>query len=219
MLFQCCVAANAPWPRPPKANEQCFVVSISTTRRLCGMSLQILHKSHDDDTCLPLPLTHISGLTKEDYDSRMQQIERRLAEWKGGYADTFLTTWAFLVIVLFIVAYMTPSFWLTSFHDHPFWIFLLMVGHVCGFYGLYRYIGSENRRLVDKIEHDLQLWHGIRVTMKRVACLPQATIPSGMYCFCVTLQTNDDGDAVTVAVSDVDEEEDEDEPCTPETAV
>lgn len=212
-MIQCCIAANAPWPRPPKASEHCFVVSISTKRRLCGMSLHILHKSHDDTISLPIPLAQTAGLTKGDYDNQIKQLQVCLEQWKGGYADAFLTTWAFLVIVLFVVGYLTPSFWFSGFHEHPFWIFLLMMSHFCGFYALWRYIGYENQALIHKIEQDMRLWHGIRVTMKRVAYLPHQltneAMKSGMYCFCVSMQGSaaDGDDEATLAVSNDDSED------------
>lgn len=94
----------------------------------------------------------------------MKQLQVRFEQWKGGCADAFLTTWAFLVIVVFVVGYTTLSFWLTGFHEHLLWILLLMQSQLCGFYALSRYIHYENHSLMQTIERDLLSWPGIRVT-------------------------------------------------------
>lgn len=221
--MQCCIAANAPWPPPPKASDHSFVVAVSTKRRLCGIRLQILHKSHDDTVSLPLPLSRVVGLTKAEYDTKlMKQLELRLSEWKGGSADALLTTWAFLVIVVFVVvAFMIPSSsWL--FQENPFWILIFMASQLCGFYALWRRIRYENQFLIHNMEHDMRRrWRGIRVTMKRVAHLPVVSSSStnisssGNYCFCIILQSrgddDDNNDAATLALSENDDDDDDSE--------
>lgn len=63
-----------------------------------------------------------SQLTQEEFQATLQKFKYLLLRCQAGTARTMLMTWAMIVVVTFMAAYMVPGFWSSTIFSKPWFL-------------------------------------------------------------------------------------------------
>ena len=88
------------------------------------------------------------SISSEEYNEKLQQLDERLAQWRGGCATVAILCISLCTVLGFIAAYLTPSFWSSSaIFDHPGYVCAMGVTMTSVFFFLIRFTRTESQRL------------------------------------------------------------------------
>lgn len=190
-------------------------VSASSTLRQTSLPMDssTIQHSTTSDACLP-PQLRLVSITAQEYDEKLSQLKDRLRRWKGGKASLALGCFSLLLVLCFLVAYLTPGFWSSPLFHNPGYIAAIAVLVLLILTALVRFIRRERQRLERDVEDLYRPWRGrgVHVTMKQVASIgnevyisrngtPRQRQSSKSNCFCVVINVVTDeegGDTMSV---------------------
>lgn len=209
---------NAPLSPPPPATLTRVVVPICTRSKFLGVSLHVIHKDTDENTqdannvSLPAPLCG-TPISQQAYQEKLQLLQQRLTQWKGGWATLALILVALAVVLAFVAAYFVPEFWSSVLFSDPTFILAIAAFQIVFFTIAVKYIKKQSTSLQRDITQLYREWrrHGVYVTVKPVdgtGIIYGGQRLSGSNCFCVVMdvlneaaqqqQQHDDGSVATV---------------------
>ena len=118
---------------------------------------------------------YYSVVPPAEYQERLQALQSRLKEWKGGKINTFVGVISILIVLVFSSLWLFhPTFWMSPFVRNGFAGLLLVIILII-FYGcMYRWSKQETARLFVDVDDMFRSWrrsYYVSVKVKRVSHL------------------------------------------------